>query len=187
LRINSLRKSDEGTYRCVASNNVGDGDGVVNIYVREQRPTRPPPVRPDFPSVEQVSISPSYHDGNEGEEIILRCSSNPRGRVHWTKDGSEVSRNAQQSGDELIIRYATEEDAGRYECSVHFSSGATRSAYSDVRISSSRPRPPTSNEVAATIQPLESKYTVTQGQDFEITCEASGSPYPTVVWSLVRN
>lgn len=171
-----MRKSDEGTYRCSASNDAGEGDQVVNIYVREQRVQPTPPSR----EREVVTVTPSQHEGAPGEEIILRCSANPRGQVTWSKVGSvELPRSAQASDDELVIRYATVDDSGRYSCTVYFPSGVTRVAHSDVVIGAR------SNEVAATIRPLEKKYTVVQSQDFEITCEVSGSPYPEVTWSYV--
>lgn len=37
----------------------------------------------------------------------------------------------------------------------------------------------------AKIKPLEQRYTVVQGTDFELICDTTGSPYPTVTWSMV--
>lgn len=181
LRFNSLRKSDEGTYRCSAQNDAGDGDQVIQIYVQEQtrqQPTRPP----HLPSREHVAISPDRIDTEPGEDVTLRCQSNPRGRVTWSKAGSvELPRNAEVSDDELIIRYPSADDSGRYTCTVQFSSGNTRTAHSEVNIIIR------SNDQAPKIRSLEKKYTIIQGKDFEVTCEASGTPYPQVSWSSVRN
>lgn len=41
------------------------------------------------------------------------------------------------------------------------------------------------NRQAPKISTFERKYSVNQGGDFELTCEVSGTPYPTVVWSIV--
>lgn len=38
---------------------------------------------------------------------------------------------------------------------------------------------------APKIKPIEQRYTVIQGTDFELICDTTGSPYPTVTWSLV--
>ena len=173
LRFNSLRKSDEGSYRCYAQNNVGDADQTIQVYVRGDRV--PPP-----PQQEEVTVSPVQYNGEPGEEIHLTCSSNPRGRVSWSKSGAvELPRNAYASGEELIIRYSTADDSGRYICSIVFPSGTSRTAHAEVVITAR------SNEQAPKISPLERKYSVVQGGDFELTCETSGTPYPTVTWSIV--
>lgn len=174
LRFNSLRKSDEGSYRCSAQNNVGDSDQTVQVFVRGRRPE-------PRPEAESVNVSPTQHSGEPGEEVVLRCSSQPRGRVTWTKAGSvELPRNVFSSGEELTIRYSTVDDSGRYVCNVQFPSGNTRSSFSDVSVVSR------SNEVSPKITTLERKYLVVQGGDFELTCESSGLPYPEIVWSMVR-
>lgn len=36
------------------------------------------------------------------------------------------------------------------------------------------------------IRDFEQRYSVMQGQDFTLTCEATGTPYPTVKWMMVR-
>lgn len=172
LRFQSLLKSDEGTYRCFAQNNVGESDQTVQVYVRRRQD--PPVVS------EEVTVSPDRFSGEPGEEVVLRCSSQPRGRVTWTKAGSvELPRNAQASGEELTIRYTTAVDTGRYICNIQFPSGTTKSSFADVTIVAR------SNELPPKIVTLERKYSVVQGGDFELTCESSGTPYPTITWSMV--
>jgi hypothetical protein len=171
-----LRQSDEGTYRCFAQNDVGDVDQSVQVYISRQ------PSPPRFPEIEEVSISPDQHSGEPGENIVLRCNSQPRGRVTWTKSGAvELPRNVFVSGEELTIRYSTADDSGRYICSVQFPSGTTRSSSADVSVIAR------SSEQPPSISTLEQKYSVIQGSDFELTCEVTGSPYPTVTWSMVIN
>lgn len=171
LRFNSLRKSDEGSYRCHAQNNVGEADQTVQIYIRRGAPVV---------VSEEVTVSPNHHNGEPGEEVVLRCSSNPRGRVIWSKIGAvELPRNVFASDEELTIRYSTVDDSGRYICNVQFPSGTTKSSFAEVTIIAR------SNEQPPKISVLERKYSVVQGSDFELTCEATGSPYPTFVWSIV--
>lgn len=173
LRFNSLRKSDEGTYRCYAQNDAGDADQTIQVYVR---PRTELPLTPEG----DVSISPTEYEGEPGVEIHLRCSSQPRGRVTWSKVGAvELPRNAYSSGEELVIRYSTVDDSGRYVCTVHFPSGATRTSYAEVVIVAR------SNEQPPKISPLERRYSIAQGADFELTCEVTGTPYPTIVWTIV--
>lgn len=174
LRFNSLRKSDEGTYRCYAHNDAGDADQTIQVYVRS---------RQDPPAPEgEVNVTPSEYNGEPGVEIHLRCVAQPRGRVTWSKLGAvELPRNAYASGEELIIRYSTVDDSGRYVCTVQFPSGVTRTSFSEVTIVAR------SNEQPPRISPLERRYSVSQGSDFEVTCEVTGTPYPTVVWTIVSN
>lgn len=175
LRFNALRRSDEGTYRCYAHNNVGEADQTVQVFVRGGGRPQDPPAR------EEVVISPSQVRHTAGEEVHLRCSSTPRGRVSWSKAGSpELPPNAHVNGEELTIRYSTVTDSGRYICHVHFPSGTTRSSTVEVVISQSR-----DEDQPPKISTLERKYSVVQGGDFELTCEVSGTPYPEVVWSMV--
>lgn len=173
LRFNSLRKSDEGTYRCFAQNNAGEADQTIQVYVRSRQE---PPV-----SEGEVTISPEEHNGEPGEEIHLRCTAHPRGRVIWSKVGSvELPRNAYSSGEELIIRYSTVDDSGRYVCTVQFPSGTSRTSFVQVTVVAR------SNEIAPKISPLERRYSAAQAADFELTCEVIGTPYPTVSWTIVR-
>ncbi|KAL7036766.1 hypothetical protein ACKWTF_008935 [Chironomus riparius] len=171
LRFNSLRKSDEGTYQCVGQNNVGEAEITIPIYVREQA-ARPP-------AREEVSVEPSEYTGEPGKEVKLYCNASPRGKVTWTKTGSvQLPRNVYVSGEELTIQYTTVDDSGRYICSVQFPNGVTRQSYADVTIEAR------SNEQPAKIKPLEQRYTVIQGTDFELICDTTGTPYPTVTWSM---
>lgn len=173
LRFPRLRKSDEGTYLCTAVNSAGDIDTTVHVYVREQRY---PPV------IEEVSVAPTEHTGAPGEEIRLRCTPSHLGRAVWSKIGSvELPQNVEIVDDELVIRFSVVDDTGRYVCTVEFPSGVTRTASSNVVVYAK------STDQTPRISVLERKYTVVQGSDFELTCEAAGVPYPTVTWSLVKN
>lgn len=168
-----MRKSDEGNYICTAQNSAGTVDQTVQVYVRGDQ--RLPP------HIEDISVSPSSHSGESGEEIKLRCNSASRGRVVWSKTGSvELPQNVEIINDELVIRVSVVDDSGRYVCTIQFPSGITKTASSEVLVFSR------TNEQIPKISALERKYSVVQGGDFELTCETSGLPYPTVTWSIVR-
>lgn len=127
LRFNSLRKSDEGSYQCVAHNEAGEIDVTVPVYVRAQVPL--PPAR------EEVRIEPSQYSGEPGDEIKLYCSPSTPGTVSWTKAGSvDLPENAYVTGDVLTIEYATVSNSGRYVCIVRFPSGVTRQSTADITI-----------------------------------------------------
>ena len=80
----------------------------------------------------------------------------------------------------LIIEHATTDNSGRYTCTVRFPSGLMRESQVDVVIHPSGP-----NNIPPYITALQPRYTVTQGTDFTLTCEATGHPHPRVKWTLV--
>lgn len=124
LRFNSLRKSDEGTYRCYAENTAGHDDQILNVYVNSRQPSQ-----------ESVYITPEYYNGLPGDEVKLQCVSQPRARVTWSKLGApELPRNVFVRGDEIIIQYSTADDSGRYQCSAQFPSGMVKSGVVEVKI-----------------------------------------------------
>lgn len=127
LRFNSLRKSDEGSYQCVAINDAGESDVTVPIYVRSQTVTRPPR--------EEVNIEPSQYTGEPGEEIKLFCNPSTPGIVTWTKASSvDLPQNSFVTGDVLTFEYSTVLNSGRYICTVRFPSGVTRQSTVDISI-----------------------------------------------------
>ncbi|XP_062714560.1 basement membrane-specific heparan sulfate proteoglycan core protein isoform X8 [Aedes albopictus] len=173
LRFNSLRKSDEGTYRCSARNDIGESDKILQVYVRQARP-------PQEPSHETVQIDPGNYEGRSGEQITLTCICKPHGQIRWSKAGEPtLPRNSYVQNELLIIDHATLDNSGRYTCTAVFPSGRERASYVDVMISPMRP-----DQTAPRVKPLENKHLVTQGTDYTIPCEASGNPHPTVKWTL---
>uniref|UniRef100_A0A336LPI6 CSON010513 protein n=1 Tax=Culicoides sonorensis TaxID=179676 RepID=A0A336LPI6_CULSO len=169
LRIASASKADEGSYRCVGANTVGEHDQIIQIYVRDRRPP-----------AASIYVIPDRFDGNEGEDVTLRCETGRRGTVEWIKQGErELAPRVVVRGETLVIRQSSVEDTGRYLCTVRLSDGSVQSAYSDVSISSYRP-PSTGPKV----REFDRKYVVVQGQDFSLACEATGDPRPTILWSI---
>lgn len=192
LRFNSLRKSDEGTYRCSARNDIGESDRILQVYVRESQP--------QVPSYETVQINPGNYEGRSGEQITLTCICKPHGQIKWSKAGEpSLPRNSYVQNELLIIDHATLDNSGRYTCTAIFPSGRERTSYVDVMISPMRPDLYESIDFVCNtefliedffrttprVKPLENKHLVTQGTDYTIPCEASGNPHPTVKWTLV--
>ncbi|KAL1394552.1 hypothetical protein pipiens_011875 [Culex pipiens pipiens] len=176
LRFNSLRKSDEGTYRCSARNDIGESDKILHVYVRESRPS---PTHPDH-AYETVVINPDNYQGRSGEQITLTCVCQPRGQVRWAKTGEpDLPRNSYIQNELLIIEHATAENSGRYTCTAIFPSGRERSSFVDVSVSPARP-----DFTSPRVKPLDNKHAVTQGTDYTVICEASGNPQPTIKWTL---
>lgn len=132
LRFNSLRKSDEGTYRCSARNDIGESDRILQVYVRESRPTQP--------TQETVQINPDNYEGRSGEQITLTCVCQPLGQIKWAKAGEpSLPRNSYVQNELLIIDHATVDNSGQYTCTAVFPSGRERTSYVDVIITPMRP------------------------------------------------
>lgn len=129
LRIASASKADEGIYRCIGINSVGDHDQIIQIYVHERGP-----------SPSGIHVIPDRFDAHEGEDVTLRCESGRRGTVEWIKQGErELPPRVIVRGETLVIRQSQIEDSGRYLCTVRLPGGEVQSAHSDVRVSSFRP------------------------------------------------
>ncbi|XP_035902063.1 basement membrane-specific heparan sulfate proteoglycan core protein isoform X6 [Anopheles stephensi] len=182
LRFNSLRLHDAGTYRCRASNNVGDVDEILTVYVRPTvGPTIPPP---DSQEVERIEITPNSFDGQPGEKIRLVCRCSPTAHVVWTKLGEpQLPYNVDVNNEILIIEHASQENSGRYSCTAYFPNGRVKTSTVDVLITDNNVRPE-SNKVAPRVNPLNKNYVVLQGADFSLSCEATGTPFPTIKWTL---
>lgn len=166
----------------MARNQYGDDTSVLHVYVRDSNPpTRPPPPSRD------VSIQPPNFSGRSGDLIVLRCQNivNVYATLAWSKTGErDLPSHIDVRNGVLTIHQATAQDNGRYICSSVTSPGAQPSTETvvvqiDDRQIITRPEPPK-------VKPLEDLYNVIQGQDFSLTCEASGTPYPRITWKKIH-
>lgn len=175
LRFGYIRKSDQGEYRCSASNTYGDDTQILRVYVNSQQrpPTASPPVYPPIYPIHIVEISPPSFNGRPGDEVRLNCNSQPQGMLKWAKDGlHSLPYHVVVRGAVLIISNARSEDSGRYVC-TSTASNATSSA--QVVIGSNL-QPPK-------IRPFNDLYNIIQGHDFTLNCEGSGNPMPRMKWT----
>lgn len=182
MRIDRILQSDAGDYQCHARNRVGDDSRILRIYVRPRDvEPRPPPSPPS----QQVVIQPPSFNGRPGDDVVLTCrdDTNVYATLTWSKQGQlELPSHIYVDNGVLTIQRATEEDSGRYVCTSYYQQNPTHTGIADVYIT------PSSNQrVPPTIRPLEELYTILQGQDFSLACDASGNPHPTVKWSRVHD
>lgn len=180
LRFPSIRKSDEGQYRCTAQNPHGNSYDYVSIQVRDGAP-RPQP----NPS---VHINPDYYNGVTGDEVRLHCTSNEIGSssIKWSKDHSvHLPQYVIVNTDGLLmIRRASYEDSGRYICTVTTYNGVTVTSSVEVHINNgggggSTNEPPR-------ISPLQTNHLIVQGTDFSLPCHTTGSPQPRIKWTKLH-
>ncbi|XP_062817344.1 cell adhesion molecule 1 isoform X3 [Anolis carolinensis] len=83
LHIESLNKSDNGTYRCEASNEVGTSFSDYVLYVYDSPTTLPPPTTTTFTTIPTTTTTtttatdttaetePAVHDSRAGEESAI--------------------------------------------------------------------------------------------------------------------
>ncbi|XP_065366162.1 basement membrane-specific heparan sulfate proteoglycan core protein isoform X5 [Calliphora vicina] len=185
------RKSDEGSYRCQANNGVGYEEKYTQIRVRPSTPQPTPAPR------ELVYIEPPSFSGESGEYVRLTCQPTTPVilKYEWTKDGYPLYRqqNLIINGNMLEIRETSPRDSGVYTC-IGIDHRGQRNYTSDAQVHIEETRPPYGGgsgvpqpgSIAPTVQRLPEENRVIQGHDFTITCEATGTPYPTIRWTKVH-
>nr|XP_017095012.2 basement membrane-specific heparan sulfate proteoglycan core protein isoform X7 [Drosophila bipectinata] len=185
LIFDSPRKSDEGRYRCQADNELSRDEKYVHVYVQSNAP-HPPPA-PD-----RLYITPEEFNGVAGETIRLTCSStsDARLRYDWNHDGYPLSssgaRNVIVNDNYLEVRDATARDSGIYTC-LAYDPRTRRNFTVDARVNiESRDQPPIDDGASPVITPLQQQILIFQGRDHSITCEANGTPYPSIKWTKVH-
>ncbi|XP_078604169.1 hemicentin-1-like isoform X2 [Branchiostoma floridae x Branchiostoma japonicum] len=168
LIISSARPEDSGPYTCTAINPAGVASRQVNL---------------------QVFVPPSSGSGGPGDDtettvtamvdslVDLPCEvdSFPPPTFSWVKDGQVLSGNSLQylvlPSGKLRIAAVQVGDNGRYTCIASNVAGDFRKDYIlDVQVSPS-------------ISEDETEYTVVQGRQVVLTCDADGVPSPTVSWN----
>ncbi|XP_070144253.1 basement membrane-specific heparan sulfate proteoglycan core protein isoform X4 [Drosophila kikkawai] len=186
LIFDSPRKSDEGRYRCQAENNLNRDEKYVQVYVQSSTP-------PPSPPRDRLYIQPEEHNGQPGESFRLTCQTTSAAnlRYEWSHEGypltASASRNIYINGNSLEVLDASDRDSGTYTC-VAFDPRTRRNFTADARVYiEPRHQPPSVDGVGAVIVPLEELIVVEQGRDLSVTCEASGSPRPSVKWTKVHD
>ncbi|XP_015042339.2 basement membrane-specific heparan sulfate proteoglycan core protein isoform X28 [Drosophila pseudoobscura] len=184
LIFDSPRKSDEGRYRCQAENSLNRDEKYVHVYVQSSAPPSPPPR-------ERVYIQPEEYNGVEGDTFRLTCQSTSGANLHyeWSLNGYPLSgqRNIIVSGNVLEVRDSSVRDSGTYTCGA-YDLRTHRNYTEDARVYIERhDLPPTDDSSSPVIVRLQELITIEQGRDYSITCEASGTPYPSIKWTKVHD
>ncbi|XP_041450431.1 basement membrane-specific heparan sulfate proteoglycan core protein isoform X4 [Drosophila obscura] len=184
LIFDSPRKSDEGRYRCQADNSLNRDEKYVHVYVQSSAPPSPPPR-------ERVFIQPEEYNGVEGDTFRLTCQSTSGANLHyeWSLNGYPLSgqRNIIVSGNVLEVRDSSVRDSGTYTCGA-YDLRTHRNYTEDARVYiERRDQPPTDDSSIPVIVRLQELITIEQGRDFSITCEASGTPHPSIKWTKVHD
>ncbi|XP_052788091.1 hemicentin-1-like [Mya arenaria] len=164
LEIYSAEAADTGLYRCQASNEAGEIEKVLNVYVQV------PPVILGDPNEEYTVVV--------NETIVLPCAASgiPAPEVTWRKNFAPFEppegSDRYLFGDHgLTISDVKSEDQAIYECIATNNGGEeTKVIVLVVQV------PPVIVEHGVT------DFDVLKGDEVRLNCESSGDPQPLVEW-----
>ncbi|KAL1020675.1 hypothetical protein UPYG_G00003200 [Umbra pygmaea] len=174
ITITGARPSNQGTYRCVASNLFGITQSIVSLIVRESPVAT---VTPQGPLRVRA-----------GDPINLECqaSGEPRPSVTWHRlDNARKtllsSPLPMEANAVMQVLIARPEDSGTYVCTARNNEGTTETKVEVlVEGDAQVPTPPR----ASVTEPL---MVVVEGQTTTLRCDAHGFPAPKITWSKLRS
>ncbi|CAF2489671.1 unnamed protein product [Rotaria sp. Silwood2] len=167
LVIPNVKPEDEGNYKVVISNPLGDKESQCKINVIE-----PTELKCQFPEQQTIQV---------GQPIKLECkvSGRPQPEVIWTKDGKEIKPSdhveitKKPDGTcSMTIKEATPDDKGVYKV-VCKNKLQTREAQTQIQVSSPLKFNTTLKDTVAQV-----------GQSVTLEVDCEGLPKPTVKWLL---
>ncbi|XP_051895600.1 basement membrane-specific heparan sulfate proteoglycan core protein isoform X2 [Pristis pectinata] len=120
LKIEYVKESDAGRYRCTATNDVGSVQSEVALYVQTV------PMIAPHPELKEVAI---------GSTAIFPClaSGFPAPEVTWNKLEGDLPPGAYVENNVLTIPSATPEHTGTYVCTATNEQG-TETAYAMLKV-----------------------------------------------------
>ncbi|XP_062273055.1 hemicentin-1 [Scomber scombrus] len=167
LLIQSVWLDDEGLYICEAKNQFG----TIKTEARVSVTGLEPPLLAKGTPIITTGI---------GQSLSIPCmllDGIPLPERHWSHNGKPVQLNGRmflRSDGSLYIDRTTTEDAGAYVCTAVNIAGST-----NITVSLEVHMPPEINA-----GPYH--YIANEGVAITLSCEASGVPKPTIVWSKGR-
>eukprot|EP00079_Xenopus_tropicalis_P037485 XP_017951256.1 PREDICTED: basement membrane-specific heparan sulfate proteoglycan core protein [Xenopus tropicalis] len=105
LRIEQVKQSDAGQYRCTAANDVGEVQSHVILHVQ---------------SVPQIAAQPEMKEITAGSTAVFPClaSGFPVPDITWSKLEGDLPSDHQIDNNVLTILSVKPEDAGTYVCTA---------------------------------------------------------------------
>ncbi|XP_046891364.1 roundabout homolog 1 [Hypomesus transpacificus] len=177
LKIRRLVSADVGSYTCVAENMVGKAEASATLTVHVNNC---PPAFVVRPRNQVVGV---------GRTVTFQCEAtgNPQPAIFWQREGSQnllfsyqppqpSSRvSVSQTGD-LTITDAERSDVGYYSCQAINIAGSviTKALLEVTDVVSDRPPP--------VVRQGPTNQTVSVDGTVVLSCVASGSPAPTILW-----
>ncbi|XP_063292891.1 basement membrane-specific heparan sulfate proteoglycan core protein isoform X6 [Pelobates fuscus] len=105
IKIEQVKQSDAGQYRCTVSNDVGETQSHVILHVQ---------------SVPQIAAQPDMKEITTGSTAVFPClaSGFPVPEITWTKLEGDLPSDARIENNALTIPSVKPEDAGTYVCTA---------------------------------------------------------------------
>ncbi|XP_071333360.1 basement membrane-specific heparan sulfate proteoglycan core protein isoform X1 [Trachinotus anak] len=162
LQINLATAEDAGSYKCVASNKVGNSEAVAKVTVR---------------SPLAVRVSPQVEVKAQGSAVEFTCSAagGIETKIEWLKEGGSLPPNHHIKDGVLRIENLEQSNEGVYICRASSVYGQAQ----DTARLTIQALPKVMINVRTSVQ------TVMIGNSVEFECQAVGDPEPTVKWSKV--
>ncbi|CAN9515659.1 unnamed protein product [Ophioblennius macclurei] len=162
LQINLATAEDAGTYKCVASNKVGNSEVIAKVTVR---------------SPLAVRVSPQVEVKAQGSAVEFTCSAagGVETTIEWLKEGGALPPNHHVKDGVLRIENLEQSNEGVYICRASSGYGQAQ----DTARLTIQALPKVMINVRTSVQ------TVMIGNSVEFECQAVGDPEPTVKWSKV--
>ncbi|KAG7221679.1 hypothetical protein INR49_000046 [Caranx melampygus] len=162
LQINLATADDAGSYKCVASNKVGNSEVIAKVTVR---------------SPLAVRVSPQVEVKAQGSAVEFTCSAagGVETKIEWLKEGGPLPPNHHVKDGVLRIENLEQSNEGVYICRASSVYGQAQ----DTARLTIQALPKVMINVRTSVQ------TVMIGNSVEFECQAVGDPEPTVKWSKV--
>ncbi|KAM4737871.1 basement membrane-specific heparan sulfate proteoglycan core protein isoform 2-T2 [Anableps anableps] len=162
LQIDLATPEDAGSYKCVASNRVGNSEVVAKVTVR---------------SPLAVRVSPQVEVKAQGSAVEFTCSAvgGVHTKIEWLKEGGALPPNHDIKDGVLRIENLEQSNEGVYICRATSAYGQAQ----DTARLTIQALPKVMINVRTSMQ------TVMIGNSVEFECHAVGDPEPTVRWSKV--
>ncbi|GFT24190.1 hypothetical protein TNCV_2064301 [Trichonephila clavipes] len=166
LVIKNATVEDAGNYSCIIKNENGSQGGFGAVQVNS-------------PAKFVKGLNDAAVNIGENVEFSVTITGNPTPTLRWLKDGKDVKiddshivqRKKSDTSYTLIIKETTTEDIGEYSCEIVNEHGKDTSKGS-LKL----------KEKLGFKKGLKD-IQVSEGEDFELTVNISGTPKPKVKWS----
>ncbi|EJW72720.1 hypothetical protein WUBG_16371 [Wuchereria bancrofti] len=188
LTINHSTESDDGAYRCVATNDIGSCNSACMVSIRKIKE-----------EIKKEGEEPFFTKGlvdkwlERGDKLILQCTviGDPKPEIRWYRNGillrSNNKINIENTSDglcTLTIDECAMSDEGIYRCDAENCNGKARTQ-STVHIE--RPiekleKKLVEGQAPRFIIPLQD-ITVYPGSAIDLECKVVGDPMQTIKWS----
>ncbi|CEF63978.1 Unc-89 [Strongyloides ratti] len=181
LTILDTKKTDEGNYKCIASNNVGEVETNCFLEIQESKYVQRQETNALAPTF--IMPLPVIRELPEMVEVSLICvvTGEPQPSIRWYKDGQSLGQHIEttfQNGvASLIIRIPEISDSGVYTCEAINDMGVAKCS-GVINIQES-------NRITLVppkfVEPLTNT-SVIEGNEIVLKCQLIGKPVPFITW-----